>query len=105
VFSIKWTDLLSDMSLVQEIFYIVDEGKHQYWLFTCESPEEAYPAYAQIFDKVAQSFTPLGKSSTTAAGGGLLSDPTTVLMIAVLGITGAAAAIVFLVAQRYRSRP
>lgn len=104
VFSIKWADLLNGRSVVQEIYYIVDEGKQRYWLFTCESPEEAYPAYVQIFDKVVQSFTPLSGAGTTTAGGGLLSDPTTVLMIAVLAITGAAAAIVFLVAQRYRSR-
>jgi hypothetical protein len=93
------------MSVVQEIYYIVDEGNQRYWMFTCESPEEAYPTYVQIFDKVAQSFTPLSRSSTTATNGGLFSDPTTVLMIAVLAVTGVAATIVFLVAQRYRSKP
>jgi hypothetical protein len=105
VFSIKWTDLQNNMSVVQEIYYIVDEGNQRYWMFTCESPEEAYPTYVQIFDKVAQSFTPLSRSSTTATNGGLFSDPTTVLMIAVLAVTGVAATIVFLVAQRYRSKP
>jgi hypothetical protein len=92
------------MSFVQEIYYIVDEGGHRYWTFTCESPEEAYPAYVQIFDRVAQSFTPLGGSSTTAPDGGFLSDPTTVLILAVLAVTGAAAAMVFLVARWYRSK-
>lgn len=104
VFSIKWTDLQNSMSVVQAIYFIVDEGDHCYWMFTCESPEEAYPFYVQIFDKVAQSFTPLGSSSTPTTSGGLLSDPTTVLMIAVLAVTGVAAVVVFLVAQRYRPR-
>ena len=104
VFSIKWTDLQNNVSFVQEIYYIVDEGGHRYWMFTCESPEGAYPAYVQIFDKVALSFTPLGGSSTTTSDGWFLSDPTTVLILAVLAVTGAAAAMVFLVARWYRSK-
>lgn len=105
VFSIKWTDLQNNMSVIQEIYYIVDESAHRYWMFTCESPEDVYPTYAAVFDKVAQSFTPLSRTNISNPDGGLLSDPTTILMIAVLAITGAAAAIVFLVARRYRSRP
>jgi hypothetical protein len=104
VFSIKWTGLENNMSLVQEIYYIVDESGHRYWMFTCEAPEDAYHTYAQIFDKVAQSFTPLSKSSTSTMDGGLFSDPTTMLMIAVLAVTGVAAAIVFVVVKRFRPR-
>jgi len=104
VFSIRWTDLQNELSVVQEIYFIVDEENHRYWRLTCEAPEEAYVSYVQVFDKVAQSFAPLSSSNAPTTSGGLLSDPTTMLMIAVLVVTGAAAVIVFLVAKRYRPR-
>ncbi|MBI0584301.1 MAG: hypothetical protein ISF22_08755 [Methanomassiliicoccus sp.] len=103
VFSIKWTDLANDISLVRQVYYIVDEGTHQYWKFTCEAPEEAYLAYQPIFDKVAQSFSLISKDAASG-GGGFFSDPGTVMIIAVLAVTAAVAAIVFLIGMRYRRR-
>ncbi|MDW5562464.1 MAG: hypothetical protein SA339_04485 [Methanomassiliicoccus sp.] len=101
VFSITWTDPQNNITMIQEVYYIVDGPSHRYWMFTCETPEGAYQSYAPIFDRVAQSFSPLSRAGAPSAESGPISE--TVLVFAVLGII-AAATIILVVAKRYRPR-